>query len=269
MPLIGTTFAGYTVLERINRGGMSDIFLATDRASQRFVLRMLLPEFRFDWSHIRRFNWGCKVLAKLDHPNIIHFYEQGKFKGFRYAVLEYVDGPNLKEKILRSDPLLTTHQIKLLAGMASALGHVHERGFIHLDFKPENIIVTHDYDTKLVDFDLAVERPSRPKKGITSSGTLAYWAPEQIAREPVDERADIFAYGVTAYEMLSGKKPITGETQEEILRKYAKFDDHLKPLRAHVPNVPAWLERVILKCLEKDVTRRYPSMGLVVRDLQK
>lgn len=269
MSLIGTTFAGFTVLEKINRGGMADIYLATDRDGQRFVLRLLLPEFRYSWGRIRQFNWGCKVHAQLDHPNIVKFFSEGKFSGFHYAIIEYVEGPNLKERIIRNDPLLAANQIKLLVGMASGLAHLHEHGFIHLDFKPENILVTKHYDPKLIDFDITVARPSRPKKGISASGTLAYWAPEQIARRPVDERADVFAFGVTAYEMLSGKKPVIGDTQEEILNKYIKFDEHIKPLRAHVPDIPAWLERIILKCLEMDVTRRYPSMSLVARDLQK
>lgn len=269
MALIGTTFAGFTVLEKVNRGGMADIYLAVDRAGQRFALRLLLPEFRYSWGRIRQFNWGCKVLQQLDHPNIVHIYDEGKFKGFRYALLEFVEGPNLKEKILRNDTLIAANVLKLLTGMASALAHLHEHGYIHLDFKPENIIVSRDYDPKLIDFDLAVPRPSRPKKGISAGGTLAYWAPEQIARQPVDERADIFSFGVTAYEMLSGKKPIIGDTQEEILGKYANFNQHLKPLRAHVPNIPPWIEHIILKCLEWDVARRYPSMSLVVRDLEK
>jgi serine/threonine protein kinase len=266
--MIGTTFANFSILEKINRGGMADIYLVADRNGQRFTLRVLLPEFRYSWRRIRQFRWGCQVASQLDHPNIVHCYGQGKFHGFRYAVLEYVDGPNLKEKILRGDPLLRANLLKLLTGMAEGLAHVHERGFLHLDFKPENVLIPKTYDPKIVDFDLAIARPVRPKKVSSLSGTPAYLAPEQIAREPVDERADIFAYGVTAYEMLTGKKPITGNTREEILQKYANFNEHLKPLRTHLPDVPHTVERVILKCLEKDVARRYPSMSLVVRDLQ-
>jgi serine/threonine protein kinase len=266
--MIGTTFASFSILEKINRGGMADIYLVADRQGQRFTLRVLLPEFRLRWGRIRQFRWGCKVLSQLDHPNVVHYFGEGKFRGFRYAVQEYVDGPNLKEKILRNDPLLRANQLKLLTGMAAGLAHVHERGFIHLDFKPENVLVPKGYDPKIIDFDLAIVRPTHPKKVASLSGTPAYLAPEQIARAPVDERADIFAYGVTAYEMLTGKKPITGNTREEVLQKYANFDEHLKPLRTHMPDIPHGVERVILKCLEKDTARRYPSMSLVVRDLQ-
>ena len=266
--MIGTTFANFNVLEKIGQGGTADLYLATDRLGHRYTLRLLRAEHRYNWKRIRRFVWASKVLSQLDHPNVVRFFGLGKFHGQRYSLREYVEGPNLKERILRADPQLQTNRLKLLIGMAAGLAHIHEHGFIHMDFKPENVLATKEYDPKIMDFELAIPRPSRPKKISTLSGTPAYLAPEQIAREPVDERADIFAYGVTAYEMLSGKKPITGNTREEIVQKYANFNEHLKPLRTHLPDVPHTVERVILKCLEKDVARRYPSMSLVVRDLQ-
>ena len=268
MKLVGTTFANYNIIEKLNRGGMADIYLVTDRLGERYVLRVLLAEFRFNWGRTRQFRWGCKVLRRLDHPNIIRLYEEGKFRGRRYVIVEHVDGPSLKACILRSDPLLRANQLRLLLGMADALAHIHDRGYLHLDFKPENVLVTKGYDPKICDFDLAIRRPLHPKRASVLSGTPAYLAPEQIAREPVDVRADIFAYGITAYEMLTGKKPVTANTREEMLQKYAQFDEHLKPLRTHQINIPHSIERVILKCLEKDVARRYPSMSLVVRDLQ-
>lgn len=266
--MIGSTFANFSVLERIGQGGTADIYLATDRLGQRFALCVLRAEHQYNWVRIRRFIWASKVLSRLDHPNVARAYGRGKFRGQRYSLREYVEGPNLKERILRADPQLHANRLKLLAGMAAGLAHIHERGFIHMDFKPENVLVTKTYDPKIMDFELAIRRPSHPRRVSKLSGTPSYLAPEQIAREPVDERADIFAFGVTAYEMLTGKKPITGNTREEVLAKYANFNDHLKPLRTHVPDIPHSIERVVLKCLEKDVERRYPSMSLVVRDLQ-
>ncbi len=266
--MVGTTFATYSVIERLNHGGMSDVYLSTDTNNRRVALRVLLPELRFRWKARRRFRWGCAVNRQLDHPNVVQFFEEGKFRGLRYCVLELVEGPNLKECILRIDPQLRPNRLKLLTGMAAGLAHIHERGFLHLDFKPENVLTTRAYEPKIVDFDLAIPRPAKPKKAAKLSGTPAYLAPEQLLRQPVDERADIFAFGLTAYEMLTGKKPITGNTLDEVMQKYADFNQYLKPPRTHAPDILPGLERVILKCLEKDVTRRYPSMGLVVRDLQ-
>ena len=266
--MVGTTFANYSVIERLNRGGMSDVFLVADAKDRRFALRVLLPELRFRWNARRRFRWGCSVNRQFDHPNVIHLFAEGKFRGLRYCVIEHVEGPNLKECIIRADPQLRPNRLKLLIGMAAGLAHIHERGFIHLDFKPENVLTTRAYEPKIIDFDLAIPRPARPKKITKLSGTPVYLAPEQLLREPVDERADIFAFGLTAYEMLTGKKPISGNTLDEVINKYADFNQHLKPPRTHAPDIQPAIERVILKCLEKDVTRRYPSMGLVVRDLQ-
>ena len=266
--MIGTAFPNYSVIERLNHGGMSDVYLITDANNRRFALRVLLPELRFRWSARRCFRWGCFVNRQLDHPNIVRCFEDGKFRGLRYCVLEFIAGPNLKECIIRADPQLRPNRLKLLTGMAAGLAHIHERGFIHLDFKPENVLTTRAYEVKLIDFDLTIARPDRPRKIAKLSGTPVYLAPEQLLRQPVDERADIFAFGLTAYEMLTGKKPITGNTLAEVIQKYSNFDKHLKPPRTYAPDILPAIERVILKCLEKDVTRRYPSMGLVVRDLQ-
>ncbi|HTS19454.1 MAG TPA: serine/threonine-protein kinase [Verrucomicrobiae bacterium] len=266
--MIGSTFADFTVLDKINKGGMATIYLVADRQGQRLILRMLLPEHRFHWSRLRQFKWGCQVMEHLDHPNIVRYYGSGKFNSLRYAIIEYIEGPNLKEAILRNDPGLRSNQRMMLTGMAAALAHVHDRGFLHLDFKPENVLVPKTYEAKLIDFDLSIPRPVKPRREPKLSGTPFYLAPEQLARQPVDERADIFAFGITAYEMITGKKPISGDTREEILQKYANFNEHLRTPRALIPDIPHSIERVILKCLEKNPADRYPAMSLVVRDLQ-
>ena len=266
--MVGTTFANYSVIERLNHGGMADVYRIANASNQRFALRVLLPELRFHWKERRRFHWGCSVNQHFNHPNVIHLFVEGKFHGLRYAVLELIEGHNLKECILRADPQLRPNRLKLLTGMAAGLAHIHERGYLHLDFKPENILITHTYDSKIIDFDLAIPRPSKPTKVAKLSGTPVYLAPEQILHQPIDERADVFAFGLTAYEMLTGKKPITGDTFDDVIRKYADFNQYLKPPRAHAPDILPGIERIVLKCLEKDVTRRYPSMGFVLRDLQ-
>lgn len=248
---------------------MADIYLVRDEAENLFVLRALRPELRFfHWNAARRFCWGCEALAQFNHENIVRLHATGKYKGRHYAILEYVPGSNLKELILRNDPILTTQRRQLLAGMATGLAHIHERGFLHLDFKPENILVTSDGIPKIIDFDLSIPRPTRPRRASSLSGTFAYLAPEQILKQPVDERADIFAYGVTAYEMLTGKKPVAAASRSELLQRYTRFNEHLRPLRFHNPDIPVSIEHVILKCLEKEPSRRYPAISLVVRDLQ-
>jgi eukaryotic-like serine/threonine-protein kinase len=266
--MAGTTFAGYTVLERLNSGGQAEIHLAANPTGQKFVLRLLHPSLRFNWKSRRRFRSGCEIGQKLNHPNIARCLEYGKFKGRWYAIIEYIHGPNLKECILRHEEILVLQRLHLLLGMASGLAHIHESGYMHLDFKPENVLVTKDAEPKIIDFDLTMPRPDVPKRVRKLSGTPAYLAPEQFLRQPVDERADIFAFGLTAYEMMTSRKPIVGDTLAQVIRKYADFDSYFKPPRTIVPDIPISIERVILKCLERDVSRRYPTMGLVVRDLQ-
>ena len=121
--------------------------------------------------------------------------------------------------------------------MAAALEHVHESGFLHLDFKPENILVTRNASVRLVDFDLAQPKPERPKKMSRNPGTPAYMAPEQLQREGMDQRTDIFAFGVSAYEVVTLAKPFPGDTPEEILRK--QLNDELIPPRELNPDIPA------------------------------
>jgi len=269
----GSTFAGYTILGRLARGGMADIYVARDAAGQQSVLRVLLSSLRWHWRAVHQFRWGCDVLSKLDHPNVIHLFEQGKFKGSRYALMEYATGGNLKERIRHNSPSLVTERRTLLLGMASGLAHIHEHGFIHLDFKPENVLLTADMEPKITDFDLCIPRPQHPhqhpQRAKQLSGTFAYLAPEQILGQPVDERADIFAFGITAYEMLTNHKPFTADTRVELIRKYTNPNTQLKPLSSFVPDVPADIERIILKCLEKNPDWRYLSMELVAQDLQQ
>ena len=266
--MVGTKFAGYSVLEKLKSGGQAELFLAADETGQRYALRLLHASLRWRWKSRRRFWSGCETESKLNHPNVVRCFSFGKSDGRPYAILEYVNGPNLKECILRNEEVLSLQRLHLLVGMASGLQHIHESGFMHLDFKPENVVVTEDCDPKIVDFDLAQPRPDIPTRIRKLSGTPAYLAPEQFLRQPVDERADIFAFGLTAYEMMTGRKPIVGETLAQVIRKYENFDAYFKPPRVLVPEIPIDIERVILKCLERDVTRRYPTMGLVVRDLQ-
>ena len=147
--------------------------------------------------------------------------------------------------------MLAENVAQILIDMALGLNHVHESGFMHLDFKPENVLVSRNGNVRLIDFDLAQPIPEKPVKLSKNPGTPGYMAPEQLKREPIDSRADIFAYGVSAYELVTNQKPFPGETPAEIL---AAQVDPVKPIppREYNPEIPAALEQVILKCLAHD-----------------
>ena len=139
---------------------------------------------------------------------------------------------------------------------------------MHLDFKPENVLVTRNANVRLVDFDLAVPKRDKPIKRAKNPGTPAYMAPELLQRQPFDHRADIFAYGVTAYELLAGQKPFPGETPDEILRNQIARGENFVTPRQLNPDIPFALEKAILHCLEREPDKRYPIMSVLVHDLK-
>jgi serine/threonine-protein kinase len=262
-------FAGkFYPQELINSGGMAEIWLVTDGRGKPFALRKLKKELRFNLLARRRFLRGCEVLSKLnDSEFIIGYVEHGKAGGVYYMVMDYVEAANLKELFARHDPVLTENVAQILLDMAAGLGHVHESGFMHLDFKPENVLVTRNGGVRLIDFDLALPIPEKPLILSKNPGTPGYMAPEQLKRGPIDPRTDIFAYGVAAYELVTNHKPFPGETPAEILA--AQLDDSAPiPVREHNPEIPPPLEKVILKCLAREPDKRYPFMSVLSRDLQ-
>jgi serine/threonine-protein kinase len=180
--------------------------------------------------------------------------------------MEFVESSNLKLLFARTDPVLVENVASILIDSAVALEHVHDSGFMHLDFKPENILVTRSGSIRLVDFDLAQPKPSKPKKMWHNPGTPAYMAPEQLQRHAIDHRVDIFAFGVMAYELLTYNKPFEGETAEQILDNQLK--KKLVAPRAVNPDIPEGLENIIVKCLEMSPDNRYPYMSVLTRDLK-
>ena len=158
------------------------------------------------------------MLSKLNESDfIIGYVEHGKADGTLYLLMDYLEASNLKELFARQDEILTENVAQILIDMAAGLGHIHESGFMHLDFKPENVLVTRNGNVRLIDFDLAQPIPEKPLKLSKNPGTPGYMAPEQLKREGVDPRTDIFAYGVSAYELVTNHKPFPGETPAEIL----------------------------------------------------
>jgi serine/threonine protein kinase len=261
-------FGRFYLQELINSGGMADIWLATDSKGHTHALRRLHNHLRSDRTSKKRFLRGCEVLEKLqDNDFIIGYVEHGKVDGQLYLVMEYLESSNLKQLHAQQDPVLTENIAQILIDMATGLEYVHENSYMHLDFKPENVIVSRNGSVRLVDFDLAQPITGKPHKMKTNPGTPAYMSPEQLQRQPVDHRADIFAFGVTAYELLTQQKPFPGESAAEILELQLSRSNFVAPRELN-PDLPANLEKMILKCLATEPDRRYPFMGVLVRDLQ-
>ena len=195
------------------------------------------------------------------------YFEHGKIENTLYLLMEYVEGSNLKQLASSGDPMLDEFVGNILIDMAVALEHVHDSGFIHLDFKPENVLVSRNGNVRLVDFDLAQPLPKTPTKQAKNPGTPAYMSPEQLLRQPIDHRADLFAFGVTAYELLTNCKPFPGDTPDDVLRMQLDRSDFLAPRQIN-PQIPLGLEKAVLKCLEREPDKRYAIASLLVRDLE-
>lgn len=247
---------------------MADIWLATDQEGHPYALRKMHDRLKYNFIARRRFLRGCEILAKVQHEFVIKYLEHGKIKGSPYCLMEYVESSNLKQLLARADEMLQDNVGNILIDMAIALEHVHDSGYMHLDFKPENVLVTRNANVRLVDFDLARPKPKEPIKSSKNPGTPAYMAPEQLLRQKFDHRVDIFAYGVTAYELLAGQKPFEGDTPDEIAHKQVNRVPDFLPPRELNPDIPAGMEKIILRCLEQEPDKRYPIMSLLVHDLE-
>jgi serine/threonine-protein kinase len=182
--------------------------------------------------------------------------------------MEYVEAENLKDLYARHDPVLLENVAQILIDMADALEHMHECGYMHLDFKPENVLITRNGSVRLIDFDLTQRIPPQPKKlSGKNPGTPAYMAPEQLTGQPVSSQADMFAFGVAAYELLTNEKPFPGDSPAEILRRQMNREDFVLP-RQHNPDIPPALEKIIMRSIEAEPERRYPFMGMITRELK-
>ena len=265
---MGQEFAGYSITRRLASGGMTYLYVGVDAQQNRVVIRRLKHEYQRDRRVRANFLNGAKILGQLHHPNIVRLIKAGLCQDEPFTVVEFVEARNLRELILRKDPLLYQNTLTIMRQMAAAISYVHLAGFLHLDIKPENLIVRNDGLLILIDFDLAIERKPKPVKLSPLPGTFAYMPPETLLRNLVDDQSDIYAFGVTCYEMMTGHKPFEGVTVEDARK--AQVDPNGRPtrFRFHNVNLPPSMESLILKCLAYRQADRYPSMSLVMRDLE-
>ena len=276
----GTMFAGrYKILGELGRGGMGEVYLAEDTTLARKVALKLLPEETYqDAEARRRFVREAKAAAALDHPYICSVHEVGEAEGRLFFVMEYVEGQTLRNRVSRG-PIPLAMALEIAVEMAEAILCAHEKGLIHRDIKPANIMLMEKGHAKVMDFGLAkpVARPKsagEPADLMTTlteegvaPGTPAYMSPEQLQGKKLDERTDIFSFGLVFYEMLTGIHPFMKETG--FTTASAILQEQPRPVADFIKNVPAPLQQMINKLLAKDPGNRYPSIEDALTDLKK
>ncbi len=265
--MIGKIISHYRILEKIGEGGMGIVYKAEDTKLKRTVaLKFLPPELTRDPQAKARFVQEAQAAAALDHPNICAVFEIGEAEGSTYIAMPYVKGQSLKERIAMG-PLSMGEALDIAAQVAEGLKEAHEKGIIHRDIKPANIILTEKGQAKIMDFGLAkLEAGVDLTRTMAVIGTAAYMSPEQARGEEVDHRTDIWSFGATLYEMLTGQKPF-GQKHDQALI-YSILNDTTESVSRIRPEIPKPLDSVIQKALEKDRSRRYQSMAELIKDLK-
>ena len=277
MPLsIGTTIGPYQVLAPLGEGGMGEVYRARDRKLNRDVAIKILPDlFAADPDRLARFEREAQLLAALNHPNIahIHGFEESPTTGVRALIMELVEGSTLAERIA-AGPVSLDEALPIAREIAEALEAAHAQGIVHRDLKPANIKIDPGGTVKVLDFGLAkamgpggsggdlLNSPTITSPAMTHAGvilgTAAYMAPEQARGRAVDHRADIWAFGVVLFEMITGTRAFEGEEITDVLASVLKSEPKWAALPA---SAPAALRRLIRRCLERDPRRRLQAIG--------
>ena len=264
-------FAGFDVVRPLASGGMTSLLLALDGRRQHVVIRYLREPFSKSWSFRRQFFAGAKVMEHLHHPHIARLVKTGMADQVPFMVLEYIEAKTMREVLLAKDAILTDNTLSLMRQLATLLSYIHSAGYLHLDFKPENLLVRADGVIYVIDFDLSlpIQRPWWRRRLRELPGTPAYVAPETLLTHRVDVRSDIYSLGVVFYEMLTFHKPFESDKLEKARAAQVNPGVAPTPPRQHNPHVAPALEALVLKCLAKRPEDRYPSMSLVIRDMEK
>ncbi len=277
--LIGKTLSHYRVVEKIGAGGMGDVYRARDtRLGRDVAIKVIPPELARDPDRIKRFEQEARAAGALAHPNVCAIHDVGEHENSPFVVMELLQGESLLEK-LAAGPIPVRKALEYAAQAARGLAAAHEKGIVHRDLKPANLFVTRDGRLKVLDFGLAkLTRPevlaphggSAPSIAATETGvllgTVGYMSPEQVRGEPVDGRSDLFSLGAILDELLTGNRAFHGATSVETLSAILHTDP--PPLSASGRGIPAGLNPVVRRCLEKSAAERFQSASDLAFDLE-
>lgn len=256
----------YEILEVIGEGGMAVVYKARDNRLDRLVaVKIMREEMASDEEFRRRFCAESHAVAMLSNPNIVAVYDVSHSDAMEYIVMELVEGITLKQYMDKKGALPWREMLHFSKQIARALGHAHERGIIHRDIKPQNIMLLRDGTIKVADFGIAALENEIEENDGQAIGSIHYIAPEQARGESPDARSDLYSLGVVMYEMLTGQRPYTGDTLGEIAVKHMNAE--AVPPHKIVEDIPAELERITLKAMNAKITERYQSAAELLDDM--
>ena len=266
--MVGELIAGrYELEELVGRGGMSSVYRAHDRLLERTVALKILHEHHTrDDDYVERFRREARAVAQLSHPNIVTVIDRGEQDGRQFIVFQYIDGETLKDVVERRGPLPVAEAVRLGVQIAGALAFAHERGVVHRDVKPQNVLFDGDGRAKVTDFGIA---RSRDTAGMTLAGTVMgtshYIPPEQARGDVVDERSDVYSLGAVLYELLTGEVPFAGDNFVAVAMRH--MNEEPPSARARRPDVPPRLDLALRRAMAKEPADR-PSMKELVGELE-
>jgi len=266
--MIDKSILHYRILEKLGEGGMGIVYLAEDTKLKRQVAIKFLPKHIASNSDERkRFEIEAQAAAALNHSNISHIYAIEEVDDEMFIVMEYIEGEELKEKI-SSEPIGFNEAVDIATQIAEGLQVAHDKGIVHRDVKSSNIMITEKGKVKIMDFGLAKVRGGvQLTKEHSTLGTAAYMSPEQAKGEEVDQRSDIWSFGVVLYEMLAGQLPFKGEYEQAVT--YSIVNENPDPISEFRLDLPLELETIVNKCLEKNSEDRYQHADDILVDLRK
>ncbi len=264
--MVGQTILHYKILEKIGEGGMGVVYLAEDSKLERKVAIKFLPsQISTNSDERERFKIEAKAAAALNHPNIATIHSIEESGDDLFLVMEYIDGIELKDKI-KSASLSIDESVNIAVQIADGLKAAHNKGIIHRDIKSSNIMINYDGKVKIMDFGLAkIKGEAILTKIGTTLGTTSYMSPEQAKGDEVDQRTDIWSFGIVLFEMLTGRLPFRSEYEQAII--YSIINENPESVKFFRPEVTPWLEAVVKKCLSKKVESRYQDANSIIQDL--
>jgi serine/threonine protein kinase/tetratricopeptide (TPR) repeat protein len=277
--LRGKQVAQFQIGNPLGRGGMGEVYAATDRMGRQVALKVLAPWLVQDRQHVTRFLQEARAVLALNHPNIVTVYDIGEADGVYYIASELIEGETLRAVLSRGRPALA-QSVDIAIQVSTALVAAHDKGVVHRDIKPENVMLRGDGYVKVLDFGIAKlteQFGGAERSGATAAasletvaglivGTTPYMSPEQARGTPVDARTDVWSCGVLLYEMIASQIPFTGDSTTDVLARILEREP--APLASLVEGTPEELQRIVTRALKKDPGERYPTMADMLADLK-